>query len=115
MPVLTHNGRHKPTFYKDPDAQLDYWFTWGDWLTATETITDVEFVVSPTSFFTVEDDTLSDDSEVIDGVTYTDLKGALISGGTAGETGELTCRITTSDGGIVRIEDRTIKIKVKDH
>lgn len=82
---------------KDPDAVLDYTFDWEPWLTpATDTITGVTWV---------PDDGLTVDSSQNTTTTAT----AFISGGTAGETLRLTCRITTAGG---RTDDRTITFKI---
>ena len=78
-------------FKKDPDATLDYSFSWKKWLNG-DTIIDSEWIVEPG--VTLEDET---GSEVI--------RTAWVSGGTVGESYELTNRITTAGG---RIDDRTL-------
>jgi len=84
-------------FKKDPDATLDYTFNWLPWLAPiSDTITDVEWV--PDEALTVESSS-----------NTTARATAFVSGGTAGETLRLTCRITTAGG---RIDDRTIILKI---
>ena len=90
-------------FQKDPNAVLDYCFDWttgtdteDPWLATGETIT--------THTITVPDAITKDsDSESAGIVTV------WLSGGTAGETYDILCRIVTSLG---RTDDRTITIEV---
>ena len=87
-------------FMKDPDAVLDYMFNWRDastpWLGTIETIVD----------HTITADT----GLVVDSSTENNGKVTVwLSGGTAGETYKVACRITTSEG---RVDERTIWIKV---
>jgi len=87
-------------FTKDPDAVLDYMFNWRDastpWLATIETIVD----------HTITADT----GLVVDSSTEDNGKITVwLSGGTAGETYKVACRIATSEG---RVDERTIWIKV---
>lgn len=84
-------------FVKDPDANLDYEVDWTAWLPDGDTITASLWIV-PT------------------GVTKTDEANTTatatvwLSGGTVGTNYDVTNRITTAAG---RVDDRTIRIKVK--
>lgn len=84
------------TYLKDPDAVLDYGFNWSDWLATDETIS--------TSSWTVPDGiTEGSDSK-------TTIKTSVwLSGGTAGETYEITNEIVTSAS---RTDERTLSIRV---
>ncbi len=84
-------------FVKDPNAVLDYKVDWATWL-STDTIATVAWTV-PT------------------GITQTSTSNTTttatiwLSGGTAGTTYEIVCRITTAGG---RTDDRTIGIRVEE-
>ena len=97
---------------KDPDARLDYAFDWkplthgrpnakSDWLGATETITSHEIIKTPADSTVVVDATSEDDGTVT----------AWLTGGTAGTSVSLTCRITTNEG---RTDDRSRRIDIKN-
>lgn len=86
-------------FYKDPDATLDYVINWVDWLDG-DTINSVEYVAA--TGITVETAMLTES------LTTTTL---WLSGGTAGQSYDVTCRITTALG---RIDDRTIRFVCKE-
>jgi hypothetical protein len=93
---------------KDPDATLDYRFDWKaktngtgrqDYLQSGETIVSHSIIAS--SGITIESSgTVDSDTAVI----------VWVSGGTAGQTYTLTCRITTSDD---RTDDRTASLPVE--
>ena len=84
------------TFYKDPDAVLDYEYNWAAWLPAGDTITSYTV--------TIEDGLTKDsDTGTSTAVTF------WVSGGTIGETYECTVHIVTAEG---REDDRTRTIKV---
>jgi len=85
-------------YTKDPDAVLDYQFNWESWLADGDEIESA--TVTPESGLTV-------DSTAVTAGTVT----AWVSGGTAGNTYDLTCHIVTTDG---REDDRTIRIVVKE-
>lgn len=82
---------------KDPDATKPYRVNWGPFL-AGDTIVDSEWIVQ--AGIGVESESNTDTTTTI-----------WVSGGTAGQTYELTNRITTA-GGI--IDDRTIAIHVAE-
>lgn len=82
---------------KDPDAVLDYGLTWTAWL-AGDTITASEWT---------EPDGISVDSDTHDDTSTT----VWLSGGTVGQTYELTNHVTTAAG---RQDDRTISITVQE-
>ena len=88
------------SFTKDPEAVLDYAFDWNDatnpWLATGETISSYT-VTAQTGL------TKDSDSEASGVVTV------WLSGGTAGTTYRVECKIVTSAG---RTDERTIWIKV---
>lgn len=107
MKVLYPAARGEPLYVnpKDPDAVLDYVFDWAaltngtgtsDWLESGETISS--YVVTVGSGLTLDSDSQSSGQ-----VT------AWVSGGTAGETYTVACRISTSAG---RTDERTVKVRV---
>jgi hypothetical protein len=82
------------TFYKDPEAVLDYVWDWSDWLEVGETIVTA-LVTVPTGL-------------VLDLQTNTTTTvTAWLSGGTIGNGYAVNCHITTTTG---REDDRTIYI-----
>jgi hypothetical protein len=84
-------------YLKDPDAVLDFDFDWSaKWLATGETIST--FTVSRTG------DVVIDSSAQSGGVVT-----VWLSGGTAGTTATVTCRITTNQG---RTDDRTITVRI---
>ena len=89
----------KATILKDPNAVLDYTFDWTEWLDdLTDTI--ASRVVTPGTGLTLDSDAIAGKKVI-----------AWVSGGTAGTTYTLACRITTAGG---RTDERTIYIKVKE-
>lgn len=82
---------------KDPDAVLDYTWSWAGWLQDGETITDHDVEV-------VGVEVQSDG--VVGGTAVT----AWLTGGEVGEPASATCRVTTSAG---RVDDRTIRLHVR--
>jgi hypothetical protein len=98
--VVTGTGADaKNTIVKDPNAVLDYTFDWSEWLDAiTDTIAS-KTIVAETG--------ITNDSSSISGKTVI----AWLSGGTAGVTYRVTCRIVTAGA---RTDDRSIFIKVKE-
>jgi hypothetical protein len=89
----------KPTIVKDPNAVLDYTFDWTAWLDdVADSIATRQII--PATGITV-------DSSAIVGKKVI----AWLSGGTAGQKYQVTCRITTAGG---RTDDRSIFIKVKE-
>lgn len=89
------------TIEKDPDAALDYTWTWTDWLLEGEAIDEV--------IFESDDETLVVDSFIIAGSKVI----AMLSGGTAGTFPEVTCRVTTN-GTPPKTDDRTIRFEMKE-
>lgn len=85
---------------KDPDSKLDYGINWLSWLDG-DTISASTWIV-PAGI--TKDPVLADD------FTATTTR-IWLTGGTAGTTYELTNRITTAAG---RIQDHSVKVKVKD-
>lgn len=92
-------------FLKDSSARLDYLFDWAaltngngitDWLSAGETITD--HTITVTTGLTVDSSALTNTATSV--IVW-------LSGGTTGNSYDVTCHITTSAG---REDDRTIKI-----
>lgn len=87
-----------PTYNKDPDATLNYTFDWSRWLESGETIASAAFTVESGLTKGAESNT-------------TTTAQVTLSGGTAGETYDVTCRITTN---AAQIDDRTIQIAVSE-
>lgn len=104
--VLVHDGRSIPMHKepKDPQAVLDYSIAFGDWLATGETISSATWVATVYDI----DSTDSTASVTVEGKTYTAVHTVWLSGGTEGQTGVVTCRITTSAG---RTEDRSFKLR----
>jgi len=87
----------KATILKDPDAVLDYTFDWTAWLAGiADTLASQQMVV---------DTGITLNSSSIDGSKVI----AWLSGGTAGTTYRVTCRVVTAGG---RTDDRSIYIKI---
>lgn len=85
------------TFQKSPDAVLDYAIRWTTWLAARgDRIASV--VWTPPSGIAVATTTFGS------GVAY-----AWVSGGTAGETYDVVCTITTAQG---RTDSRTLRFVI---
>ena len=84
-------------FLKDPDAVLDYAFDWSSWLASGETISTKTLTGSGVTV---------DSSSESEGVVT-----AWISGGTAGQTATVACKIVTSAS---RTDERTIKLKIQE-
>lgn len=89
------------TKLKDPNARLEYRVDWSDagedpWLAPGEEISSSTWIVPPG---------ITEDGEDHDTTTA----WVWLTGGTAGQTYELTNRITTNQA---RIDDRSLKIFV---
>ena len=93
---------------KDPDATLDYPFDWKaktngtgrtDWLESGETISS--YVVTATGLTKVSESLANTNTRVV----------PFISGGVAGTTYTISCRITTNFN---RIDERSVQIYVTD-
>jgi hypothetical protein len=84
-------------FVKDPQAILDYVVDWTDWL-SSDTISVVAWVVPA-------------------GITNPSISNTTktatiwLSSGTAGNSYDITCRITTAGG---RTDERTITVSVRN-
>ena len=89
----------KPKIIKDPNAVLDYTFDWTAWLDDVADTIATRQVVVPSG--------ITLDSSSIAGKKVI----AWLSGGTAGQTYQITCRITTAGG---RTDDRSIFVKIKE-
>jgi len=91
---------------KDPQAKLDYTMDWSDWLPSGDPLQSAEWRVS-----TVTNDTANViiHSNTTSGITG--LSTAIISGGSAGNTYTVTCRITTTNG---LIDERYFRLSVRD-
>lgn len=87
-------------FEKDPDARLLYGFDWSDWLASGETITSA----SITTDLTYETPNILSSGSVV----------VWISGGTAGLRYPVACKIQTSGPSGSAIDERTIKIDIKN-
>lgn len=95
------------TIRKDPDAVLTYGIAWGDWL-AGRTLSTAAWTVPAGLVKGVESINaapLVDD----DGTSHAAGTVALVklSGGTAGLSYTVSCRVTTTDGDV---DDRSIVI-----
>lgn len=83
---------------KDPDAVLDYPFDWSTWLDG-DTISS--HTITADSGITVDSSSAT-----------TSVVTVWLSGGTAGASYSVACRITTAAG---RTDERTIRIEVFEH
>ena len=85
------------SYKKDPNATLDYTFDWTAYLMPlADTIASVSWVL-PVGLTNVSQSNTSMTATVF------------VSGGTLGESLQLTCRITTAGG---RTDDRSITLKI---
>lgn len=96
-------------YVKDPDAVLDYKFDWKsssngrgftDWLDSSETISS--HTITADTGITVDSSELADSNTSVI---------AWLSGGVAGTTYEVACKIVTSAS---RTDERTITISVAE-
>lgn len=91
----------KAVILKDPDAILDYPFDWTLWLAQVgDTISTATYILSGG---------LTLVSQNLDGANK--IATPIVSGGVAGATESITCRIVTA---AARKDDRTIYLKIKD-
>ena len=98
--VISASG--KATIKKDPDDELDYTWDWTDWLDlVTDTIASHQILPADPSV-TVTSSNLDGTSKMVT---------ALLAGGTAGQTHQVTCRIVTVGG---RTVDRSIYLKMRE-
>lgn len=84
-------------FIKDPNAKVDFGIRWAEWLDG-DTIQSAAWTV-PAGLTNAAESYSSDTAYI------------WLSGGTAGSTYPVQCRISTVGG---RIDDRTIQIIVKE-
>lgn len=89
---------------KDSSAQLTYSMDWSQWLQGSDTISTVEYSVSPST-------DINDVHIVNSGVQIGYLTYAELSKGRNGEIYTIAAKITTNDG---KIDTRRFRIKVKD-
>lgn len=87
-------------FIKDPNATLDYGFDWSQWLDIGETISDYVIVTSPCGIVNLYSTSTISGSVV-----------AWLTSGCAGTRYSIACKMTTSAS---RVDERTIKIDVKE-
>ena len=88
------------TFTKDPDAQLDFSVDWSDWFTGEEEIASVTWTVE-TGLTNVT-------------TSYTGTTATIwLSGGKAGRSYKVACRITT-DSSPARTDERTFTVSVEN-
>lgn len=87
-----------PSYTHDPDAFLDYTWDWAQWLPDGDTIVGAE-ILTP--------DGITSSIEGFNATTVT----TFLAGGEGGFSYVVTCRVTTQDG---RVDDRSIKLKVKE-
>ena len=85
------------SFIKDPNAVLDYQWNWAEWLPDGDAI--VTATVTADTGLTVASSSRASTAVI-----------AWLSGGTAGNSYGVLCRITTAQG---RTDDRTITINVR--
>ncbi len=87
-----------PSYIKDPDSVLDYSFDWSSWLATAETLSTATWTV-PTG--------ITKNSQSL----TTTVATAWISGGTAGTSYNVACKVVTSGG---RTDERTMTIIVRN-
>ena len=87
---------------KDPDAILDYFFDWSEWLDASGNDTIISTSIISDTGITVDLPGINDDS---DGVTV------WVSGGTVARGYNITNRINTAGG---RTDDRTLRLTIAE-
>jgi hypothetical protein len=85
------------TFYKDPNANLDYQIDWSSWL-GSDTISSSAWTVQ--SGLTKGSDSKTDTTTTV-----------WLSGGTAGQTYRVTNRVVTAGG---RTDDRSFWVVVEE-
>jgi hypothetical protein len=90
-------------YTKDPDDDLDYAFNWADWLATGETISSYTLTV-PTGL--TEGSGAKATSESSGVITY------WISGGTAGSSYDVGCKITTNAG---RVKEKSMTFRINNH
>ena len=89
---------------KDPEAKLIYSMDWSDWLLTNDSITSVQYTVTPSAG--ANDIDIEDSGAQLGYLTYCEL-----SKGVHGETYTVAAKVTTVDG---RIDTRRFRIKCKN-
>jgi hypothetical protein len=90
------------TYEKDPDARLDYFWDWTDWLGPAELITNHSFSIVPILGVELDTSSVSTDGKKV---------VAWLIGGEENTAVDVTCHIITNEG---REDDRTMNIWVKE-
>lgn len=92
-------------FRRDPDSVLPFTWDWSDWLAA--------FPDDPTP--TIDAHSIdADDGITVESSSHDDTSvTAVISGGTAGSTYSVTCRVTL-DTGTPYVDERTIRLVTEE-
>lgn len=99
--VISSNG--KAVIKKDPDATLDYFFDWTDYLALIG-----DTILTATIVLTTPASATNPLTKVSQSTTTTTVR-VFVSGGLLGATESITCRITTAGG---RVDDRTVYLKM---
>lgn len=105
MPTETYvvSSSGKASIVKDPEAMLDYSFDWTAWLASASSPTDVIASITPTVIGT---------GLVINSSAHNGSIATIwVSGGVAGETGTLECKILTTGG---RTDERSVYLKIRE-
>lgn len=99
-----------PWIEKDANAVLDYHVCWSDWLDG-DTLTSATWTVQ--SGLTKDSQAINASPVDIDGTVHaaSTVATAWLSGGTAGTTYSVACRVTTAGG---RTDERTFRVRVRD-
>lgn len=97
-----------PWIEKDANAVLDYHVCWADWLDG-DTIASVTWTVQ--SGLTKDSQSVNASPVTIDGTAHAanTVATAWLSGGTAGQTYSVACRVVTAGG---RTDERTFRVRV---
>lgn len=95
---------------KDPHGTLDYSVAWSTWLDG-DTIASATWTVG--AGLTINSQTINASAVTIDGVSHpaNTVATAWLSGGTAGQSYTVACRITTAGG---RTDERTFRVVVRE-
>lgn len=100
MSTYSLRDPNAPTIDKDPNAVLDYTWDWSEWL-GSDTINLAEVTV---------DTTLVLHSTTRDGAKVTAFIGG--GAGSSGAARRVTCKVTTNNVPIPRVEFRTIHLNI---
>ena len=97
---------------KDPDAILDYYFIWYEWLGGAGGATISTATVVATNGITVVSSSIVASEVILDSTTYpaNTVVTCRLSGGVVGRIYEVTCHITDSD---TQEDDKTRTVKIK--